>query len=180
MAGAAIGAAAWAASDDRAAATAIVAEMDRDTAHKSVTAEAVAHARAALRRGDELRAAHDDAHARLADALAREWAETARDAVRAVDAERAAAALRVAATDAGARAERERALLEEGIAQNGRLRAQLEAIEREATKEPEKTSKQGALIDAGARTAPRPANDGGATRGAPRGAARGTNDGGAP
>ena len=40
------------------------------------------------------------------------------------------------------------ALLEEGIAQNGRLRAQLEAFEREH--EPEKTAKVGASLDAGA------------------------------
>jgi len=161
-AGAAIGAAALAASDDRAQATSIVAELERDAAHRAVTADAIARAKSALRRGDELRAAHDEPHARIADGAAREWAEIGRDAVRAAEAERAAAALRAAATDAGARAERERALLEEGIAQNGRLRAQLEASEREATKEPEKTSKQGALVDAGARPAPRRAADGGA------------------
>jgi hypothetical protein len=90
----------------------------------------VRRAKAALERGTRLRAARDDARALLADKVAREWAEAARDLATAADAEKAAARARSDAADAGAQLDRERALLEEGIAQAGRLRAQIEALER--------------------------------------------------
>jgi hypothetical protein len=93
--------------------------------------DSVKAARAALERASRLRSAHDDARARLAEGVAREWAEAARDLAAAVAVENNTAKARNDATDAGAQVDRERALLEEGIAQAGRLRAQLEALERE-------------------------------------------------
>lgn len=155
LAGALLGSAglALAGPEDRSVAESILTKLDADAAHKSLTVDASTRARAALERGTRMRAAGDEPHARLADGLAREWAELARDLVATADLEKKAADTRRAATDAGAHAERERALLDEGIAQNGRLRAQLEAAEREH--EPEKTAKVGASLDAGA--APLPA-----------------------
>jgi hypothetical protein len=85
-----------------------------------------------------MRAAGDDAHGRLADGLAREQAEAARDLVRAVDAEKKASNARQGAMDAGAQLEREQALLEETIARTGRLRAELEAADREAKASPDR------------------------------------------
>ena len=114
-----------------------------------------ARSRAALERAAKLRAAGDEPHARLADGLAKTWAEAARDVLRAVEVEEKSQATRRAATDAGLVAERERALLEEGIAQSGRLRAQLESTEREAKEQPARTS-AAANTDVADGGAPRP------------------------
>src|SRR5262245_18976259 len=109
--------------DDRAAVEAVLKEVEASQ-KKEVATELVARARASLERATRLRAAGDESRARLADGLARTWAEAARDVIRAVDGEDKAQAGRRAASDAGTISERERALLEEAVAQSGRLRAQ--------------------------------------------------------
>jgi len=131
--------AAAAGTDDRAATEGVLREVDASP-KKDVVGEMVARSRAGLERAAKLRAGGDETHARLADGLARTWAEAARDVVRAVEVEEKAQAARRAATDAGTVAERERALLEEGIAQSGRVRAQLDAVERDAKEQPARTS----------------------------------------
>ncbi|MBX3187876.1 MAG: hypothetical protein KF819_12710 [Labilithrix sp.] len=158
----ALGVAAAAGADDRATAEAVLKEVDASP-RREVATEMVARSRAALERAARLRASGDEPHARLADGLARTWAEAARDVVRAVEIEERAQAARRAATDAGAVAQRERALLEEGVAQSGRLRAQLDAVTREAKEQPVRTS-TAATENAGAKKpAPKaPARDGGA------------------
>ncbi len=118
--------------DDSAEATALIQQLDADTAHKALVADTLAKAKEALERGRRMRTAGDEAHAKLADAVAREWAETAHDLVRAVDLEKGAAASRSGAIDAGARVEREQSAVEESIARVGRVRAVLEAAERDA------------------------------------------------
>jgi hypothetical protein len=115
--------AAWA--DDHATAQALVQQLDQDTVHRPFIADAIAHARAALERATRLHAVGDGPHAAEADALAREWAELGRDRVGAADAEDKAADLRRGATEAQARLERTRALVEQGIARVGRLQAEL-------------------------------------------------------
>jgi hypothetical protein len=137
--GLAIGVASAAGSEDRPATEALLRDVEASP-KKSVAAEMIARSRTALERASKLRAEGDERHARLAEGLARTWAEAARDVVRAVDVEEKAQAARRAATDAGVIAERERALLEEGIAQSGRVRAQLESVEREAKEQPARTS----------------------------------------
>lgn len=116
--------------DEHGAATAIVTQLGQDAAHNhehsAVTADALADAKDALERATRLRVAGDEAHAKAADGLALEWAETARDLVRAVDAETAAADLRRKAMDAQAQLDRSRAMVEEAIASIGRLQAELE------------------------------------------------------
>jgi hypothetical protein len=143
--------------DDRAAAEATLKEVE-SSPKKDVAQEMITRAKAALARGATLRASGDEPHARLADGVARTWAEAARDVVRAVDVEERAAAARRGATDAGTIADRERALLEEGVAQSGRLRAQLESVERDAKEQPARTSSQAdkAEKDAGAAVAKPP------------------------
>lgn len=148
----ALTAGAFAEPDDRATAASILREVEASP-KKDVAAEMIGRAKVALDRGARMRSAGDEQHARQAEAVGRTWAEAARDVVRAVDVEARAAEARRAATDAGTQAERERALLEEAIAQSGRLRAQLDALEREAKEQPARTSITGA--DAGpTKTAP--------------------------
>jgi hypothetical protein len=121
--------------DDHAVATAIVLKLEQEASEAPVIATAVGRAKEALQRATQLRGAGDEAHAKAADGLAREWAETAHDLARAADAERTASELRRKAVDAQARLERSRALVEEAIARAGRLRAELEASSRAATKD---------------------------------------------
>lgn len=114
--------------DEHAAATALVQQLSADTAHQAVTADALLEARNALERATRLRVAGDEAHAKAADGLAFEWAETARDVVRAADAEAAGVELRHKALDAQAQLERSRAMVEEAIATLGRLQAELDQV----------------------------------------------------
>jgi hypothetical protein len=141
--GIAIAAIAFAQPDDRSATEAILKELDASP-KKDVAREMVGRAKTALDRGARMRSAGDEPHARIADSVAKTWAEAARDIVRAVEVEERAANARRSATDAGMQAERERALLEEAIAQSGRVRAQLESLQREGKEQPAKTSLQGA------------------------------------
>src|SRR5579863_3888422 len=115
---------------EHAAAEALVHELEQDTAHAAVTVDAVASARGALERATRLRAAGDEAHAKAADGLALEWAQTGRDLAKAADAESTAADMRRKAVDAQAQLERTRAQVEEGIAHVGRLQTQLHEVEK--------------------------------------------------
>lgn len=149
----AIGAVAAAGNDDRGVAEAALKEV-AGSPKKDVANELVARSRAALDRGAQLRTKGDEKHALLADGVARSWAEAARDAVKAAAIEETATRARTDATDAGLVADRERALLEEAVAQSGRLRAQLEGAKEKET--PARTSAQ-ANSDAGAKPAPKTA-----------------------
>jgi hypothetical protein len=115
---------------DHAAAEGLVQQLEQDAAHAAVTADAVASAKGALERATRLRAAGDEAHAKAADGLALEWAQTGRDLAKAADAEGTATELRRKAVDAQAQLERTRAQVEEGIAHVGRLRTQLQEAEK--------------------------------------------------
>lgn len=162
---------ALAAGDDRAVAETTLREVDA-LAKKSAATDLVARAKASLDRSQKLRAAGDEAHARLSDRAARTWAEAARDAARAAEAEESAATARTGATDAGLAADRERALLEEAIAQSGRLRAQLESAGTETKVAKTSTSAKNdsaatAKRDGGA-AAPLPASGGPAPAPGPR------------
>lgn len=161
---------------------AILTSLERDDAHKALTADAVKRARSAQERATRMRATGDEERAKILDGVALEWATLGRDLVRTSAAEERAAKARRDADDAGAQAERERALLDEGIAQNGRLKAQIEEAEHEGKEEPARTSKIGASLDAGApRPAPTsPKAGSSATPTSKSGAGRGPVDGGAP
>jgi hypothetical protein len=98
--------------------------------------EAIAEARKALERAEQMRAVGDVTHARMAEELALEWAETARDAIRATESEREADRVATAAVKASSRAERARILLEEAIVRRGRLQTTLDALDAELAARP--------------------------------------------
>jgi len=126
--------------DDRAVAESALKEAEASPRGKEIAKEPIQRAREALERAQRLRDVRDEPRARLCDGLARTWAETARDVVKAAELEARAGAARSLALDAGAQVERERAQLEEGLGQEGRLRAQIEAIEHETKRGPDRTS----------------------------------------
>jgi hypothetical protein len=112
--------------DDRAVAEALVLRLEGDRTHASVTGDALRRAKTALERARGFRNAGEAARAKLAEGVAREWAETARDLVSAADAEASAAEVRRKAVEAEAKLERSRVLVEEEIARAGRLTAELQ------------------------------------------------------
>jgi hypothetical protein len=93
---------------------------------------AIANAKRMLDKAAQLRALSDAARADLAEDVALEWAETARDLVAAVEDERSADEQGKAAIAMTTKAERARQLLEEAIARRGRLQAELDALEKDA------------------------------------------------
>ncbi len=120
--------------DDMAVAQALVQQLEHDASSglagarlgARAAAAALAQASDAIERARRMRAVGDEEHARAADGLAREWAETARDVGRAVDAEARAVERRRSAVERQAQLDRTRALVEEGIAHVGRLRSELD------------------------------------------------------
>jgi len=140
--------------DERSNTIALLALLEKDTAHAALIADDLKQARGALERATRMRDANDEKRAHLTEGLAAEWAQLAGDIVRTAEAEKAATEARLAANDAGAHADRERALLEEGIARQGRLRAELDTLERQSRLGPERTSP--ASADGGATATPRP------------------------
>lgn len=173
----AVGVVASAGNDDRGVAEAALKEVAASP-KKDVAAELAQRSRAALDRGAQLRTKGDEKHALLADGVARAWAEAARDAVKAAAVEETASKSRNDATDAGLVADRERALLEEAVAQSGRLRAQLESGPKDK-ETPARTSAQ-ANSDAGAKPAPKPSSQPATKSGSPKQDGAVKLDGGAP
>lgn len=125
--------------DERARAEATLRELDRSP-NRALAREAMERTRTALAKGAELRQKGDSSHARMSEAAALAWAEMGRDLIRAIEVEARAAASRRDTADAGRDAEQQRALLEEEIAKNGRLRAQLKALEEGAAEPAARTS----------------------------------------
>lgn len=107
---------------------------------------AIANAKKMLDKATQLRSLNDAARAEMAEDVALEWAETARDLVAAVEDERAADDEGKAAITAATKAERARQLLEEAIARRGRLQAALDALEKESVDK---------ALDGGAADAPK-------------------------
>jgi hypothetical protein len=121
---------------DKASAEQILADVARvapnSSAEPAVARTPIEEAKRALDRAVGARRSGDVRHAEMLEGLAREWAETARDVLRAAAVEADAGALQMAAADAGFRAERSRALLEEAIARRGRAEAELEKLSTDA------------------------------------------------
>jgi colicin import membrane protein len=108
---------------------------------QKLVADPVRRAKKALERAHGARASGDTAHAKMLDGVALEWAETARDLIRAADAEQAATQVAAAAKEAAGKAERARALLEETQARRGRAEAELERLEAQARTSSEAAAK---------------------------------------
>jgi hypothetical protein len=114
---------------DRTVTEQILAEIDGlPEAERAPTRAPVAEAKRALERAAGARAGGDAKHGERLEGLAREWAETARDLLRAIGAEADAGALQLATADASTQGERARALLEEAIARRGRAEAELARV----------------------------------------------------
>lgn len=102
----------------------------------SVAAEPIARAREALSRARAFRNAGDELHAKVAIALAQDWTLTAEDIARAATMEREAATAAKDADDARKRITREEAQLEEQLVRGARLRATVEAREKDVVGRP--------------------------------------------
>ena len=145
-----------------------------DAKAKKVVESSIDHAKESLERAHGARAAGDAAHARMLDGLALEYAESARDLLRAASAEQAAASAADKAREASVRAERARALLEETQARRGRADAELEKAltdEREARDRAAKAEEARLAAGKAAATTPaasKPAPKGGKDKPAPK------------
>ncbi len=119
----------WAVADDRATVEQGIAEIEKDPHEKELCADPLEKAKAAQERAKRMRVAGDEPHAKLADGLALEWLHVAQELARADALETHAHDARSLASDAGAHVERERATLEQQLAENGRLQAELAKLE---------------------------------------------------
>jgi hypothetical protein len=113
---------------DKATAQQILATAGSSSADAALLKAPLEEAKKALVRAEGARRSGDIAHAELLEGLAREWAETARDLVRAASIEADAGALETSASQASLKAERARALLEEALSRRGRAEAELEKL----------------------------------------------------
>ena len=117
------------AGSDRAAAEAAIGGLTAVPAHAKLAQEPLERAQHALRRAGDARVAGDHGHGSLLEGVAREWAETGRDLVRAAEAERQALAVYSKATALETKVVRGRALLEETMARRERAREKLHQLE---------------------------------------------------
>jgi hypothetical protein len=101
-------------------------QLEANDGAKRVASEALARARAALQRAERMRAAGDEPHARLNDAVAAAFVDAAVALVAARTAQDASTDVQTKLLAAKARLERERALAEEAMMRKGQLEAQLE------------------------------------------------------
>lgn len=139
-----------------------------DAKAKKLVASSIEHAKESLERAHGARAAGDVGHARMLDGLALEWAETARELLRAAAAEQAATSASDKAREAATRAERARALLEETQARRGRADAELEKALNEEREARERAAKaEEARLAAGKAGAAKPAPKSGKDKPAP-------------
>jgi hypothetical protein len=114
---------------DRSVTEAAIQALSAVPAHQKLATEPLARAKSALDRASDARVAGDHAHGSRLEGVAREWAETGRDLVRAAEAEREAQALFAKATALETKAVRGRALLEETMARRERAREKLRELE---------------------------------------------------
>ncbi|MGZ3424031.1 MAG: hypothetical protein ACXVEF_30625 [Polyangiales bacterium] len=93
--------------------------------------EPIAQARKLLERADELRRLGDVPRAEIAEDAALEWAETARDVVKAIALEHGAAYDEAASGAAISKAEKARAALEAAVSLRAKLQAELDTLDSE-------------------------------------------------
>lgn len=126
---------------------AILADLEKDTAHQSLVAGALGRARDALTRARSMDLAGDGRHATIVRQVALEWLDLGRDLIRTATTETAADASEKDGDDLDTKLVRGRALLEETVARRGRARQlfdQLEPATPVAPADPSK-SKHGGL-----------------------------------
>ncbi len=103
----------------------------RELGKSAATKEPADKAKEALDRALRFRSVGDDANARLALGLARDWLDVGRDLSQTLDAEKRAAESRAKTRQAEQDLAKARVELEEGVAKASRLQAQVEAKEKE-------------------------------------------------
>lgn len=121
-----------------------LAELEKDSAHRSALSEPLGKAKRALERARRTAPGASwapadkaaDRQAGLLRAVSGAWLDAARDLVRAVDAEKTADDAQKKLDEAGTKVARARALLEETIARRSRTQAQLDALDRPKTEPP--------------------------------------------
>ncbi len=116
---------------DRDVATKIVSELSAQPKQAALAREPLAKAKSALERAADARAAGDHVHGARLEALAREWAETGTDLVRAAAVENELADVQKQLTDTETRLVRARALIEETVARRARAKHELDELEAE-------------------------------------------------
>lgn len=97
--------------------------------HKKVAANALGNAQRALDRAEDARAAGDAQHAELLEYLAGDWALTARDLSRTVDAEAHAQKLEEEAAELEAKAVSALSIIEATVARKARAEHKLKTLE---------------------------------------------------
>lgn len=118
-----------------------LADLERDTAHRSALVQPLEKAKRALERSTRGAkgaswappAPVTDRHAALLRSVASEWLDVARDLVRTLEAERAASDAQKALDEFETKIVRGKALLEETVARRGRTQAELEALDKPKT-----------------------------------------------
>ncbi|HEX4475660.1 MAG TPA: hypothetical protein VH142_11325 [Polyangiaceae bacterium] len=108
---------------------AILAELEKDTAHQSLVAGALGHARDALTRARSMDLAGDGRHATILRQVAIEWLDLGRDLIRTATTEAATDASEKDLDDLDTKLVRGRALLEETVARRGRARQLFDQLE---------------------------------------------------
>jgi hypothetical protein len=116
---------------DREVASGLVETLSKQPGSAALAHEPIDKARHALRRAADARAAGDHLHGAELEALAREWAETGSDLVRAAAAEKKLSQTQRELSETETRLIRARALLEESVARQGRAKQKLEQLEAE-------------------------------------------------
>ncbi len=114
---------------DVAKAKAAITKLESDKQHAKVAAEPLRKAKQALGRAEGAQGGGDTQGADLLLRLSVEWAETARDVVRASIAERKASELTKKAEEAETNVERTRALLAEAQVQTAQAKTRLKELE---------------------------------------------------
>ncbi|RYE92373.1 MAG: hypothetical protein EOO75_06865 [Myxococcales bacterium] len=121
----------------------------------AVIARELDRARDALQRARGARGAGDALHGAQLEALARAWSDAARDVLAAATAEEQAHKAQTQLADARAQIDKERALIEETIARQGRARVELQRAEAEAAARPPLPPPRSAGKKGGGKAAPK-------------------------
>lgn len=142
-------------SDDESA----IQELSGDQTHSALVKEPVRRANEALARAKSMDRAGDTSHARLARALAHEWARVAFDLIRAAALEQKARLAEKTLDELETKTVRGRALLEETAARRGRAKEALEQLEHEPPPPPPTAKPPGTKPKAGKPKAAGPEHD---------------------
>jgi hypothetical protein len=113
----------------------LIESVESVAAHRQLASEPLGKAKNALERSENARRSQDAAHADMLDALALEWAETARDLTRAAELEKKVSDVQQKGADVEAKTVRAMAIVEAAVARRGRAEEKLKALDPQAVSE---------------------------------------------